>query len=63
MEIEEQNAINLLEIKKKKGEIMLLRKSEASDEAAEIQKAEEIKSINKTIQTLKLSTQKNILKK
>lgn len=31
MEIEEQNSINMLEIKKKQGEIMLLKKCELDE--------------------------------
>lgn len=32
MELEEQNALNILEIKRRQGEMLLLRKGEPSDE-------------------------------
>ena len=61
MEIEEQNAMNILEIKKKQGEMLLLKKSEGWEEReGEVGK---IKEISKLISTLKLSTSKNNLKK
>ena len=61
MEIEEQNAMNVLEIKKKQGEIALLKKNENWEENQ--QDLEAIKELSKVISTLKLSTNKNNLKK
>lgn len=59
MEIEEQNAMNILEIKRKQGELMLLKKNENWEETDGVA----VKEINKLVQTLKLSTNKNNLKK
>lgn len=59
MEIEEQNAMNILEIKKKQGELLLIKKNENWEETD----GAAVKDINKLISTLKLSTNKNNLKK
>ncbi|CAD8121815.1 unnamed protein product [Paramecium sonneborni] len=57
MEIEEQNAMNFLEIKKRQSEILQWKKS--GDKAM----PEDIKQGLKSIQTLKTSTEKNMIKK
>jgi kinesin family protein 18/19 len=59
MEIEEQNAMNILEIKKKQGELTLLKKADNW----ETQEGESAKDIAKLINTLKQNTNKNNLKK
>ena len=51
--------MNILEIKKKQGELMLLKKNENWEETDGLA----VKEINKLISTLKLSTNKNNLKK
>ena len=61
MEIEEQNALNVLEMRKKSGEIVLLKKTEGWEDNPDI--ISQIKDMSRVIQTLKLSTNKNMLKK
>lgn len=51
--------MNILEIKKKQGEVALIRKNENWEE----NDGETVKEISKLITTLKLSTNKNNLKK
>ncbi|CAD8195951.1 unnamed protein product [Paramecium octaurelia] len=57
MEIEEQNAMNFLEIKKRQSEILQWKKS------GEKNMPEDIRQGLKSIQTLKTSTEKNMIKK
>ena len=51
--------MNILEIKKKQGELALIRKNENWEET----EGDAVKEIMKLITTLKLSTNKNNLKK
>lgn len=61
MEIEEQNAMNVLEMRKKGGEILVMKRNESWEEVPEL--SSQIREMSKVIQTLKLSTNKNMLKK
>ena len=58
MEIEEQNAMNILEIRKRQGDIMMLKKLEGWEENDVT--VEQVKELSKLIATLKLSTNKNL---
>lgn len=61
MEIEEQNALNVLEIRKKTGEIGLIKRQEGWEDNAE--SVNQVKELTNMIQLLKKSTTKNTLKK
>lgn len=61
MEIEEQNAMNILEIKKKQGELIIIKKNDGWEEKEE--EVAKAKEISKLITILKGSTTKNNLKK
>lgn len=66
MELEEQNALNVLEIRKKQAEIQVWTKDNPSRDAIIDSRKSfpfEIKSLARQIQTLKTSTDKNTLKR
>lgn len=61
MEIEEQNALNVLEIRRKSGEVALLRKNEGWENNQQI--LNQIRELSKVIHLLRSNTTKNMLKK